>query len=282
MAHGSMLATNLKIGSIVVVTLALYTAVANMIPQVQSEVPQELDLGAEVTPEQLVAAGEQVYQGAGGCTACHGLGTRAPDLLGVIGSVCGERVGGQDCKQYLYESMVNPAAYVVEGFQPIMPDVSRTLPDDQIWAAIAFLQSQGGQVTVTAEDFRGADGGAAGGGAAGAGAAGGTGAAGGAGAAGATAGGGIEGTTDDPVGLLRSATCLVCHVLAGEGGPIGPSFDAIGAQLDADYIRNSILYPNADTAAGYEQMAGTMPANFGDQLSASQLEAIVDFLAEQK
>jgi mono/diheme cytochrome c family protein len=228
---------------------------------VQSEVPQELDLGADVTPEQLVAAGEQVFQGAGGCTACHGLGTRAPDLLGVVGSVCSERVPGKDCKAYLYESMVNPTAYVVEGFQPIMPDVSRTLPDDQIWATIAFLQSQGGQVTVTAEDFRGtagADGGATG--------------------AGDPEGGG----TDDPVGLLRTSTCLACHQLGGEGGPIGPAFDEIGARLDADYLRRSILYPNADTAQGYEQMAGTMPANFGDQLSASQLEAIVNFLAEQK
>lgn len=277
MANGSMWATNLKIGFVVIVTLGLYTAVANMIPQVQSEVPQELDLGAEVTPEQLVAAGEQVFRGAaGGCTACHGLGTRAPDLLGVVGSVCGERVPGQDCKAYLYESLVDPTAYVVEGFQPIMPDVSRTLPDDQIWATIAFLQSQGGQVTVTSEDFRGAgaDGGAAG-------ADGGT--AGAAGEAGVTGGAGAIGAgTDDPVALLREATCLVCHQLAGEGGPIGPAFDGIGAQLDADYIRNSILYPNADTAQGYEQMAGTMPANFGDQLSASQLEAIVDFLAEQK
>ena len=275
MARGSMLATNLKIGSIVVVTLALYTAVANMIPQVQSEVPQELDLGAEVTPEQLVAAGEQVYQGAGGCTACHGLGTRAPDLLGVAGSVCSERVEGQDCKQYLYESMVDPTAYVVEGFQPIMPDVSRTLPDDQIWATIAFLQSQGGQVTVTAEDFRGADGGAGG-------AAAGDGEAGAGGATGAGGAGAIAAGTDDPVALLRESTCLVCHVLGDEGGPLGPPFDAIGAELDADYIRNSILDPNADTAQGYEQMAGTMPATFGDQLSASQLEAIVEFLAEQK
>jgi len=269
-----MWATNLKIGFVVIVTLGLYTAVANMIPQVQSEVPQELDLGAEVTSEQLVAAGEQVFQGAGGCTACHGLGTRAPDLLGVAGSVCGERVEGQSCKEYLYESMVDPSAYVVEGFQPIMPDVSRTLPDDQIWATIAYLQSQGGQVTVTAEDFRGATGAGD--------AAGGAGGASDDGAGGGGAAGALEVGTDDPVGLLRSATCLACHQLAGEGAPIGPAFDDIGANLDAAYIRNSILYPNADTAAGFEQMAGTMPANFGDQLSASQLEAIVDFLAEQK
>ena len=82
-----MLRTNLKILLTVFGTLAVYTAVANMIPQVQSEVPEETAIGADATPEQLVAIGQELYEGAGGCTACHGLGTRAPDLLGVIGQV---------------------------------------------------------------------------------------------------------------------------------------------------------------------------------------------------
>ena len=46
-----MWATNLKVLGIVVGTLALYTLIANSIPQVQSEVPQTLTLGASVTPE---------------------------------------------------------------------------------------------------------------------------------------------------------------------------------------------------------------------------------------
>jgi len=73
-----MWATNAKILGIVLGTLALYTLIANKIPQVQSEVPHALTLGANVTPEQLVAAGEKVYTGIGGCTTCHGLGERAP------------------------------------------------------------------------------------------------------------------------------------------------------------------------------------------------------------
>src|SRR5438445_492892 len=76
-----MWATNLKVVGVVLGTLALYTLIANKIPQVQSEVPQTLTLGANVTPEQLVAAGEKVFNGIGGCTTCHGLGTRAPNLL---------------------------------------------------------------------------------------------------------------------------------------------------------------------------------------------------------
>jgi hypothetical protein len=51
------------------------------------------------------------------------------------------------------------------------------------------------------------------------------------------------------------------------------------ASLERDYIRRSILQPAADTAPGFEQFAGTMPPTFGDQLTAAQLEAIVDYLA---
>ena len=49
--------TNLKIAAVVVFTLSLYTLIANSIPQVQSEVPEELDLSAGVTAAALVAAG---------------------------------------------------------------------------------------------------------------------------------------------------------------------------------------------------------------------------------
>ena len=61
---------------------------------------------------------------------------------------------------------------------------------------------------------------------------------------------------------------------------MGPALDGMG-ELEADYIRRAILYPAADTAAGYEALAGTMPATFGDQFTAAQLEAIVRFLAER-
>jgi len=122
-------------------------------------VPQQLTLGANVTPEQLVAAGEKLVNGAGGCMACHGLGTRAPNLLtdekgaGPIGARCGHREPGKTCKQYLFESLDNPTAFVVPGYQPIMPVMTKQLSPAQIWAIIAFLESQGGTVDVTAADI---------------------------------------------------------------------------------------------------------------------------------
>jgi len=56
----------------------------------------------------------------------------------------------------------------------------------------------------------------------------------------------------------------------------------MGARLKADYIRRGILTPNADTAKGFEKFAGTMPQTFGQMLSAAQLEALVQFLANRK
>jgi len=254
--------TNLTVALLVIGTLGVYTAVANLIPQVESAVPEEVNLGADVTAEELVAAGEQVYGGGGGCTACHGLGTRAPDLLGVAGSVCAERQADVSCKDYLYESLVNPIAYVVEGFQPIMPDMSRTLASDELWSLVAFLQSQGGEVTVTGADLEanaepaasGGEGGTAG--------------------AAAPAGSGES----NPAALMQTLGCVACHAAEAGAAGVGPSVPAM-ADLERDYIRRSILDPAADTAAGFEAFAGTMPATFGQQLTAAQLEALVGHLA---
>src|SRR5215207_914502 len=152
--------TNLKILALTLGVLAFYTMIANVIPQLQSEVPEALDLTSGASPEALTTAGEKIYNGSGGCTACHGLGTRAPNLLtddgsgGAIGGRCDIRKPGMACKAYLHESLVAPGAFVVPGFEPIMPDMRRQLADDQIWALVAYLQSLGGEVTVTAADLQ--------------------------------------------------------------------------------------------------------------------------------
>ncbi len=260
--------TNLKVIAVCAIVIAFYTGIAQIIPQLESEVPETLDLSAGFTTEGLVAAGEGLFQGAGGCTACHGLGTRAPNLLtdhngeGTVGERCGGRQPGLDCKAYLYESLTQPNTFLVDGFPGIMTDVSRQLSGDQIWAIVAFLQSQGGEVTVTAADIP---------------------------AAGDTPQGTPSGSaapafaaTTDPRELLMVNACIGCHGIDGTQVPIGPSFDGIGARLSANQIRVGILDPNAETAAGFETFAGTMPLDFGTRLSATQLEAIVQFLADRR
>ena len=71
-------------------------------------------------------------------------------------------------------------------------------------------------------------------------------------------------------------------MLGGKGGAVGPPFDRIGAGRTTEFLRKSILTPNADTAKGYERFAGTMPANFGQILTAAQLEALVRYLASRR
>ena len=266
-----MWSINLRIFGVVLGTLALYTLIANKIPQVQSEVPRALSLGANVTPEQLASAGDQLYHGAGGCTACHGLGTRAPNILtdekgqGPIGARCDKRVSGKACKAYLFESLTAPGAFVVSGYEPIMPDVSRTLSPQQIWALIAYLESQGGTVDVSATDIPAA-----------------ATPAGGAGGSGGSAGPGIANGSTDPMTIIRGAGCLGCHKVGSEGGPIGPDLTRIGSRLSTAQLREAVLEPDARIAKGYEKFAGVMPKNFGSQLTAAQFESLVRFLASRK
>ena len=266
-----MWATNLKVVGIVLGTLALYTLIANKIPQVQSEVPQTLTLGANVTPEQLVAAGEKVFNGIGGCTTCHGLGTRAPNLLtdekgtGPIGARCGKREAGKSCKQYLYESLDNPTAFVVPGYQPIMPVMTRQLSPAQVWSVIAFLESQSGTVDVTASDIP---------------------------ATSSTSttsttsttagGGGFAGGSTDPKAIIQAAGCLACHKLEGQGQVIAPDLTHVGSRRDAESIRKKILDPASSIAKGYEKLAGIMPKTFGTMMNAAQLEALAQYLAAHK
>ncbi len=247
--------TNLKILLTVVGTLSVYTLVANAIPQVQSAVPEELTIGADVTPDELAAMGGEIFNGVGGCTACHGLGTRAPDLLGEIGTRCATREPELSCKEYLYESLTNPTAYVVEGFQPIMVDQSRTLSEPQLWAVVAFLESQGGTIDVTADDI---------------------------GDLSATAPAtGQQEARDaqevDPKALITTYGCVACHSLEGQGGQVGPPFESLRGK-ELEYIRRSIVDPNADTAKGYEAFAGTMPPTFGTVMSEAEIDALAKFL----
>src|SRR6185369_10097527 len=150
--------TSLKATIFGVAVMASYSWFANSIPQIESKPPQELSLeGGNVTPAQLVKAGEEIYNTKGTCEICHRIGqkgTRAPDLAGV-GARAAKTKPGMSAKAYLLESLVQPQAFVVEGYPPIMPAVDKppiALNRSEVWALIAFLESQGGNVDVTLND----------------------------------------------------------------------------------------------------------------------------------
>src|SRR2546421_12507536 len=113
-----------KVGAFATVVMGSYSYYANSIPQIQSKPPAELSLeGGNVTPAQLVKAGEEIFKTKGTCEICHRIGqkgTRAPDLAGV-GGRAGKTKPGMSAKAYIIESLLQPSAYIVEGYPPILP-----------------------------------------------------------------------------------------------------------------------------------------------------------------
>src|SRR2546423_14877322 len=148
----------LKASLVAIGVMGAYSGYANYIPQIESKPPQELSLeGGNVTPAQLVKAGEEIFKTKGTCEICHRIGqkgTRAPDLAG-IGARAGKTKPGMSAKQYIIESLINPSAYLVEGYPNIMPAVDKppiALNRSEVWALTAFLESLGGNVDVTLND----------------------------------------------------------------------------------------------------------------------------------
>jgi len=169
--------------------------------------------------------------------------------------------------------MVKPSAYVVAGFgktgsndmQSPMPDASAggiALSDAEMKAVIAYLQDLGGaDVTVeipsdAAEEEPTAQ------------------------AEDAAPAGAPAAPAASADAIMAKLACVACHKVAGQGGEIGPDLSSIGAHKDREYLRRAILNPGADVAEGYPP--GIMPPNYGDQLYASELEMLVDYLAESQ
>lgn len=64
---------------------------------------------------------------------------RGPSLFGVAGRA-GQRVSGMDARSYMYNSILNPTAYMVDGFQNLMPtDLGKTLTGEELDAVVAYL-----------------------------------------------------------------------------------------------------------------------------------------------
>lgn len=77
-----------------------------------------------------------------GCTACHREGAVnkiAPAYDGIAARAATRRPP-MTAAAYIYESIVNPMAYVVEGYNPAMPqNFAQQLSDQQLGDIIAYL-----------------------------------------------------------------------------------------------------------------------------------------------
>ena len=145
-----------RIGALVLATTAFYGYVGQMVPQSQVQPPPTtIVIPADLTTDQMVPLGRQIMETKGLCFTCHTVGRtgalRFPDLAG-IGGRAAERVPGLSDIEYFAQSMYEPDAFVVPGFNPGMPAINRppiALTDQEILIVIAYLQSLGGTPTVT-------------------------------------------------------------------------------------------------------------------------------------
>src|SRR5262249_4219940 len=132
--------------------------------------------------------------------------------------------------EYLVESVMDPTAYVVEDYQPSMPPVDRQLNDLELVAVVSFLQSQKGEVTVNGQSrfpkWRGEGGGAAP-----------------AAAAPAPTTAAASGASGPE--LVQKWACVTCHNFDKPDKLVGPSLWDIKTRKDTNYIRESILMPDA-------------------------------------
>ena len=273
--------TFLKVFAFNIVVIAFFLYVGNSIPQLRQDPPQELVLAADASAEDFVKAGQDLFYGKGTCALCHEIGKkgeRCPDLAGV-GERAETRIKEERYKgkatngaEYLVESLMEPTTYVVEGYQPSMPPVGRQLSDLELVAVVSFLQSQGGEVSVNGQThfpkWRGEGGGAT------------TAAAAPAAGTAAAAPSGASGQE-----LIQQWGCVTCHKLDGPEKLIGPSLWDIGARKDANYIRESILQPDAVVVEGFPPglMKGTLDGSgFYQKVPLQDLNAIVDYLTSLK
>jgi mono/diheme cytochrome c family protein len=259
-----------KVAGVSLCVMGAYTGYANYIPQIQSKPPEELSLeGGNVTPAQLVKAGEEIFKTKGTCEICHRIGrkgTRAPDLAG-IGARAAKTKPGMSAKAYIIESLLQPGAFIVEGYPPIMPAVDKppiALNRSEVWALTAFLESLGGSVNVTLNDIPATVGAASGGG-------------------GTAAEVKIPGNPKAGEALFAGkAGCVACHKAGKIGAsPVGPDLSQIAKIQTPDYIMAKILDPaGMGTVAGYPK--GVMPQTFGQTLTSREYVDLVAFLLTLK
>jgi len=266
-----------------------YALIGNILPQVVHEVPQfpdeeGLDLGS-LTMEGFIARGEEIFTDSQKCALCHNDRGRAPNIpaqnMAEIGLQriadprYGTPAGGEvelakatNAEEYMRESIHTPGAFVVAGFgvkgsndtKSPMPDVKRpplSLTDVDIEAVIAYLQAKdGNDVTVALptalpeekkEDT-------------------------------AAAPAPILATNAEEV--IEKFGCRMCHIIAGSGGQVGPDLSEEGNRRDVHSIRGKILDPMSSLVEGFPP--GVMPQDFGDRMTAKELDMLTKFLAEQK
>jgi len=106
-------------------------------------------LAGNASNQTPAEAGKDLFQNKLGCASCHGAegkGGRGASLAGIFGKpqkmTSGQTIIVDD--NYLRESILNPQAQIVEGYQPIMPTFKGQVSEEQLNQLVAYIKSLGG------------------------------------------------------------------------------------------------------------------------------------------
>lgn len=263
-----------------VLVTAFYSYVGHMVPQKETYPPKTLEIRSDLSTPEMVEIGKEIVEGKGTCLSCHTIGTdqptRFPDLEN-IGARASSRKEGYSAVDYLAESIYKPNAYIVEGYNPGMPQISKppiNLTDQEILTVIAYLQSLGSTPTVTmqtklkyAKESEATN-------------------------------SAIQTVTPeqatqtattgeslDAKGLMTKYMCVTCHNLDNPARLVGPSLYDAGKRLSTAQLYESILEPDATVAEGFPKgvMGATLNGTgFYEKTSSKEIKTIVDYLATLK
>jgi cytochrome c2 len=269
----------LNIAVFTVAVSMVYTAVAQVLPQLPNHPPANVEMGSNIGSDALAEAGAGIFES--NCTQCHKAGEtgRAPDVSSV-GSTAHARAAERSAAtgeaysdiDYLLESLCKPYDYLVEGYGRVMPPQQKALSGGQLLALVAYLQNLGGEATVKGTDvdpvlrFGCSSAG---------------------GAAPAAEASAKKMSAGPPEKVFKDYGCATCHSIDSDEAKSGPSLMTVGARLTTGQLYEAIIAPDASMATGFESnkglMGGSLKDNgFYDTMTPADYQALVDWLAEKK
>lgn len=213
----------------------------------------------------IVKTGEALFWSKAQCFRCHRIGDRGEGLRGPNLEDVGFRARARaqaleldSATAYIAQSVLQPDAYVVEGYSNDMPRVYQPpigLTAEDVTAVITYLQSQGGEVDTWAIDLdrqvlarpvpdRPLP----------------------------------EGDADDGEDAFTEFGCMTCHTVGDRFAKSpGPDLTAIGAYRNATWLTQAIVDPNAEVGANWktatvqldsgESAAGILRKNGADEVA---------------
>src|SRR5688572_17379372 len=110
-------------------------------------------LEGNVSGQTPIEMGRDLFENKLGCASCHAGGPqqRGAMLEGIYNKevrlVGGSTVLAND--EYIRNSILNPGAQVVEGFQPIMPTFKGQVTEEQLLGLVAYIKSLSGVTSTT-------------------------------------------------------------------------------------------------------------------------------------